>query len=109
MHAQVGSIIDGILRRALLAGFDAGRRSAEGTSGDLRKGKVVLARETREVGLGTHHVALRKRKKLPLLRNGLVLLNEVRDARQGNRDIRGNESIRVQGGHCETLGEIEEG
>jgi hypothetical protein len=80
-HAQMGSIVDGVLGRALRAGFDAGRRSAEGASGDLRRGRVALARETREVGLETHLVGFRKQGILPFLGDSLVLLGKVRDAR----------------------------
>jgi hypothetical protein len=40
-HAQMRSIVDGVLGRALRAGFDAGRRSAEGTSWDLERGSGI--------------------------------------------------------------------
>jgi hypothetical protein len=62
-----------------------------------------------EVKLETHQVTLGKRKKLPLLRDSLVLLDEVCDASQSNRDVWWNRPTFVQSGGGETLGDGEKG
>jgi hypothetical protein len=102
-HGQVRGIVNGVFRRAISGILDSRRGGIESASRNLSKRGGGVSREGKEGADRTHLIGLRKREIVPLLGDSLVLLNEVRDARQGNRDVQRNRSATVQFRGGETL------